>query len=257
VNARLALVFAALAACGQQPTTPAPSEAPPANSAAANPAAGNPAAATVAPAPAGSVALQTEDDKTLYVLGLTVGRSLAPFQLTPDELRKVEAGLEDFVAGRPPQVDADTYGPKIQGFAQGRASVAASKNAGESKAFLDKIAATPGATVTPSGVVFVEEKPGKGASPGPQDTVQVNYRGTLANGTEFDSSYKRGEPAEFPLDRVIPCWTEGIQKMKVGGKAKLGCPANLAYGDEGQGGDIPPGAALMFEVELLGIQKGQ
>ena len=107
----------------------------------------------------------------------------------------------------------------------------------------------------PSGLVYESLKDGNGASPAATDVVRVHYRGTLADGgTEFDSSYKRGEPAEFPLNRVIPCWTEGLQKMKVGGKAKLTCPPAIAYGARGAGGVIPPNATLNFEVELLGIK---
>ena len=106
----------------------------------------------------------------------------------------------------------------------------------------------------PSGLVYESVKDGTGASPAATDTVKVHYRGTLPEGgKEFDSSYKRGEPAEFPLNRVIPCWTEGLQKMKVGGKAKLTCPPAIAYGARGAGGVIPPNATLNFEVELLGI----
>jgi len=112
-----------------------------------------------------------------------------------------------------------------------------------------------GAVVTPSGLVYLSLKDGAGASPTAADTVKVHYKGTLANGTEFDSSYKRGEPAQFPLGGVIPCWTEGVQKMKVGGKAKLVCPAAIAYGSRGAGGVIPPNATLQFEVELIDIAK--
>jgi len=108
---------------------------------------------------------------------------------------------------------------------------------------------------TASGLLYTELKAGSGPSPTATDTVKVNYRGTLADGTEFDSSYKRGQPAEFPLNRVIPCWTEGVQKMKVGGKAKLVCPPSIAYGDRGAGKAVPPGATLTFEVELLDIKK--
>ena len=108
---------------------------------------------------------------------------------------------------------------------------------------------------TPSGLIYTELKAGNGPSPKATDTVEVNYRGTLADGKEFDSSYKRGKPAQFPLNRVIPCWTEGVQKMKVGGKAKLVCPPSIAYGDKGAGGLVPPGATLTFEVELLDIKK--
>ena len=112
----------------------------------------------------------------------------------------------------------------------------------------------PGAVVKPSGLVYLSQRDGTGPSPGPTDTVKVNYRGTFPDGREFDSSYKRGEPIEFPLDRVIKCWTEGVQLMKVGGKAKLTCPAAIAYGERGAGGVIPPNATLQFEVELLGVK---
>ena len=115
-------------------------------------------------------------------------------------------------------------------------------------------AAEPGAVVTASGLVFRPMKPGQGASPVATDTVRVHYRGTFPDGREFDSSHKRGQPAGFPLNRVIKCWTEGLQMMKVGGHARLTCPAAIAYGERGAGGgDIPPGAILRFDVELLAI----
>lgn len=106
---------------------------------------------------------------------------------------------------------------------------------------------------TPSGLVYKELQAGSGKSPLATDTVKVNYRGTLTDGTEFDSSYTRNQPAEFPLNQVIPCWTEGVQKMKVGGKSRLVCPANIAYGAQGRPPVIPGGATLVFEVELLSI----
>lgn len=116
-------------------------------------------------------------------------------------------------------------------------------------------AAAPAAIQTlHSGVTVQQLRAGNGPSPTASDTVTVNYQGTLANGTVFDSSYKRGEPTSFPLNRVVPCWTDGIQKMKVGEKARLVCPAVTAYGDNGVPGVIPPGAILTFDVELLGIQ---
>jgi FKBP-type peptidyl-prolyl cis-trans isomerase FkpA len=119
--------------------------------------------------------------------------------------------------------------------------------------YLDKAAAEPGATRTASGLVYRELRAGTGSSPAASDTVKVNYRGTLVDGTEFDSSYKRNEPISFPLSGVIPCWTEGVQKMKVGGKSQLVCPSSIAYGENGQPPVIPGGATLIFEVELLGI----
>jgi len=111
----------------------------------------------------------------------------------------------------------------------------------------------PGAVVTATGLVYRSLKEGDGPSPAASDKVRVHYRGTFPDGREFDSSYSRNEPAEFPLDKVIKCWTEGVQRMKVGGKAKLTCPAPIAYGEKGAGGVIPPNATLQFEVELLGI----
>ena len=124
-----------------------------------------------------------------------------------------------------------------------------------SKEYLEKAAAEPGAQKTASGLIYRELKAGTGASPKASDTVRVHYRGTLVDGKEFDSSYARNEPAEFPLNRVIPAWTEGVQKMKVGGKAQLVCPAHIAYGDRGAPPVIPGGATLVFEIELLGISK--
>ena len=108
---------------------------------------------------------------------------------------------------------------------------------------------------TASGMVFESIKEGTGDSPKATDTVKVHYRGTLLDGKEFDSSYKRGEPTEFPLNRVIPCWTEGVQRMKPGGKAKLTCPPGIAYGERGAGGVIPPNATLNFEVELVSVRR--
>ncbi|RKJ99614.1 FKBP-type peptidyl-prolyl cis-trans isomerase [Alicycliphilus denitrificans] len=107
---------------------------------------------------------------------------------------------------------------------------------------------------TGSGLVYESLKEGSGTAPKATDTVRVHYRGTLANGKEFDSSYQRGQATEFPLNRVIPCWTEGLQRMKPGGKARLTCPASIAYGERGAGGVIPPNATLHFEVELLSVR---
>ena len=114
--------------------------------------------------------------------------------------------------------------------------------------------ASPSASVTtPSGLIYESVKDGTGPSPRATDVVTVHYRGTLLDGTEFDSSYKRNEPASFPLSRVIPCWTEALQRMKVGGKARLTCPPEIAYGTRGAGGVIPPNATLRFDVELLKV----
>jgi FKBP-type peptidyl-prolyl cis-trans isomerase FkpA len=120
-------------------------------------------------------------------------------------------------------------------------------------AYLEKAAAEPGAVKTSSGLVFKELRPGSGSGPHRTSKVKVNYRGTLVDGTEFDSSYKRGQPAEFGLDQVVPCWTEGVQRMHPGEKARLVCPSKIAYGDAGSPPTIPPGATLIFEIELLDI----
>ncbi|MDP2163876.1 MAG: FKBP-type peptidyl-prolyl cis-trans isomerase [Hydrogenophaga sp.] len=120
-------------------------------------------------------------------------------------------------------------------------------------AVLEAAAQEPGAVVTKSGLVYRVLKEGTGVSPGASDRVKVHYKGTFADGKEFDSSYSRGNPIEFPLNRVIPCWTEGVQRMRLGGKAKLTCPSQIAYGERGAGRVIPPNATLVFEVQLLGI----
>ena len=120
-------------------------------------------------------------------------------------------------------------------------------------AVTDAASKEAGAVVTSTGLVYRSLKDGTGASPTPVDKVKVHYRGTFPDGKEFDSSYKTNQPAEFPLSGVIRCWTEGVQRMKVGGKAKLTCPPNIAYGERGAGGVIPPGATLLFEVELLAV----
>ncbi|RCW63436.1 FKBP-type peptidyl-prolyl cis-trans isomerase [Pseudorhodoferax soli] len=133
------------------------------------------------------------------------------------------------------------------------AALLASTAWGQTVTTLDAAAKEPGAQTTASGLVYRSLQDGSGASPGASDKVKVHYRGTFLDGKEFDSSYKRNAPIEFPLNGVIPCWTEGVQKMKVGGKAKLTCPAAIAYGSRGAGGVIPPNATLQFEVELLGI----
>jgi FKBP-type peptidyl-prolyl cis-trans isomerase FkpA len=205
---------------------------------------------------ASTPAPQTEDQKTLYALGLAVGRNLQQFNLTPQELAYVEKGLADQVQNKTPDVDITTYGPKIQDLARTRAQARAVVEKGKSKEFLDAAAKEPGAEKLADGLVFKSLQPGTGPSPTAADRVKVHYRGTLTDGTEFDSSIKRGTPAEFPLGGVIKCWTEGLQKMKVGGKAKLVCPSDIAYGDQGRPPSIPGGATLTFEVELLSIESG-
>lgn len=198
---------------------------------------------------------KTEEQKTLYALGLLVSRSLATFSLTPSEVEIVKQGLTDAASGMSPQVDLGVYSGKVQELARARRKLQGEKLAAVNKDFLDKAAREKGAVRSDSGLVYLSLKEGTGAVPGSTDTVKVNYRGTLPDGREFDSSYKRGKPTELRLDGVIRCWTEGLQKMKAGGRAKLVCPSSIAYGDAGAGDLILPGAALVFEVELLEVKK--
>jgi FKBP-type peptidyl-prolyl cis-trans isomerase FkpA/FKBP-type peptidyl-prolyl cis-trans isomerase FklB len=199
--------------------------------------------------------LKTDDQKTLYAIGLFVSRSLVPFNLTEAELEYVKAGLTDGVGGKEPKVDLQTYSPKVQELQKSRMSVAAAVEKKAGQAYLDKAASEKGATKTASGLIMTTIKPGNGVSPKPTDKVKVHYTGTLTDGTVFDSSVERKEPATFQLNSVIPCWTEGVQLMKVGGKAKLVCPSTIAYGDRGAPPKIKPGATLVFDVELLDIVK--
>jgi FKBP-type peptidyl-prolyl cis-trans isomerase FkpA/FKBP-type peptidyl-prolyl cis-trans isomerase FklB len=199
--------------------------------------------------------LETDEEKTMYALGLAMSQNLAPLNLSEKELTLVEAGLADGVLKREKKVDLTTFGPKINELASARMKAGAEANKKAAQPFLEKAAAEKGARKTASGLVYKELKAGSGDAPKASDTVKVHYTGTLTDGTVFDSSVKRGEPATFPVSGVIKCWTEGLQMMKVGGKAKLVCPSDIAYGDQGRPPQIGPGAPLVFEVELLEIVK--
>ncbi|MBS2023432.1 MAG: FKBP-type peptidyl-prolyl cis-trans isomerase [Deltaproteobacteria bacterium] len=194
---------------------------------------------------------KTDEEKTLYTLGLMVGDSLKPFSLTKKELETVKKGMEDSVLGNKKLTEIQEWGPKVQALGQTRAAAAAEKEKAAAKDFMAKKAKEPGAKVTASGLIFKSLSPGTGAQPKPTDRVSVNYAGTFIDGKPFDSS-KPGQPANFALNQVVACWTEGLGMMKVGEKAQLICPASIAYGDRGRPG-IPGGATLVFTVELLGI----
>jgi FKBP-type peptidyl-prolyl cis-trans isomerase FkpA len=198
---------------------------------------------------------KTEDDKTIYALGLVLGRNISVFNLSPSELDLVKAGLSDAVLKHKPAVDADQYRQKVDTLARSRANVGAEKEKAQAKAIVEKAAREPGAVKTPSGLVMRTTKPGTGPSPAATDRVKVHYEGRLVDGTVFDSSRKRGEPATFPLSGVIKCWTEGLGRMKVGEQAQLTCPSDVAYGDGGRPPTIPGGATLIFDVELIEIVK--
>ena len=217
------------------------------------PAAKSPDAAAKAGAPAAAAAgtFTTDDQKTVYAIGLSMAQQLSQLGLSRAELEILKQALTDAAAGKP-AIELNTWGPKINAFAQARMGRAAVAEKARGKAYVDKAAAEPGATRTATGLVYHELTAGTGASPKATDKVRVHYRGTLVDGTEFDSSYKTNAPAEFPLNGVIPCWTEGVQRMKVGGKSRLVCPSEIAYGDGGRP-SIPGGATLIFEIELLAI----
>jgi len=211
--------------------------------------------AAVADAAAAPPELKTEEQKTLYALGLVLAQNLGAFALNATELEIVKAGLTDGVTNKDKKVDLQTYGPKIQELQRTRVTAAAVPERKAGQAYVEKAAAEKGAIKTPSGAVVTTLKPGTGPSPAATDKVKVHYQGTLTDGTVFDSSIQRGEPITFPLNGVIKCWTEGVQQMKVGGKSRLVCPADTAYGDRGAPPKIKPGATLVFEVELLEIVK--
>jgi FKBP-type peptidyl-prolyl cis-trans isomerase FkpA len=196
---------------------------------------------------------QTDEEKVIYAIGVAVSQSLARYNLTASELDLVAKGVVDGATGKA-DIDIREYSAKIQEFARERASAAAENEKAAAAPFLAEMAAKPGAEKLESGMIYIETQTGTGKSPKATDTVKVHYHGTLADGTVFDSSKERGTPATFPLNRVIKCWTEGVQKIKEGGKATLVCPSDLAYGDRGSPPKIQPGATLVFEVELLEVQ---
>ncbi|HET9475717.1 MAG TPA: FKBP-type peptidyl-prolyl cis-trans isomerase [Steroidobacteraceae bacterium] len=197
----------------------------------------------------------TEDEKTLYAIGVYLSKQVEPFALKPEEVTQVQKGFADGVAGNKPVVTIEEYIPKIQALQMARMQATSEKVAGEETAYLDKTQKETGATKTASGMLIKHTQEGKGASPAATDQVSVNYAGRFTSGEEFDSSVKNGGPVTFPLDRVIPCWTEGLQLMKVGGKAQLVCPSGLAYGQGGKPPTIPANSTLLFDVELLEIVK--
>jgi FKBP-type peptidyl-prolyl cis-trans isomerase len=207
-----------------------------------------PAAAEKKPAPA-------DTDKALYAVGLSVAKSLEVFNLAPGELDKVVQGIKDGAANKPKFALDEKAQQSVQELARARLAVTAEKEKTKGSSYLDKAAKEKGAVKTESGAIVIPLKEGAGATPAATDKVKVHYTGTLVDGKEFDSSRKRGEPAEFPLNGVIKCWTEALQKMKVGGRAKVVCPSAIAYGEQGRPPVIPGNAVLTFDVELLDIVK--
>jgi FKBP-type peptidyl-prolyl cis-trans isomerase FkpA len=198
---------------------------------------------------------KTDDEKVFYALGLDIGKNVDVFGMSAAEVDLVKAGLSDAIAKRKPKVDLDAVRPKIFEMARKRQDLKSVAEKQKGKETVAKAAKEAGAEQLPSGLVIKSSRVGTGDSPTEADTVKVNYEGRLADGTVFDSSYKRNQPAQFPLKGVVKCWTEGLQKMKIGGKAQLTCPADIAYGDQGRPPTIPGGATLIFDIELLEVTK--
>ena len=195
---------------------------------------------------------QSEEDKTVYALGYLIGERAKSANLTPEEAAIAARGFYDAAVQEEGKVDLQKYSKEAMAFNRKRIAERTAKEKEKSKPFIEAAAKEEGAEVLPSGLVFRTLVEGTGASPTQGDVVRVHYRGSLADGTEFDSSYAKGKPADISLNRVVRCWQEGIPKMKVGGKARLVCPSDIGYGDRGSR-NIPGGAALNFEVELLEI----
>ena len=201
------------------------------------------------------VALETEDQKTLYAIGMIISNQLQPFALSEEELAPIVQGIMDGISGLDAKVDMATYEARINEMLSERSAIVAAKEATVSESYLKQFDSDESILKTESGALVKMVEEGTGDIPTASDTVMVHYEGSLIDGTVFDSSLQRGSPATFPLSGVIACWTEGLQKMKVGGKAQLICPADTAYGDRGMPPKIGPGATLIFEVNLLEIKK--
>ena len=202
--------------------------------------------------------LKDQKDKFSYSIGVNIGSNLSK-QNIPVNPDAITAGIKDAIAGKP-QLTPDQIKEVMATFEKDmeqKQKAAGEKNASEGTKFLEENKKKDGVKTTASGLQYKALKQGTGAQPKESDTVTVNYRGTLINGTEFDSSYKRGQSATFPLSGVIKGWTEGLQLMKVGSKYQLFVPPNLGYGDRAVGPDISPNSTLIFEVELLDIKPAE
>jgi FKBP-type peptidyl-prolyl cis-trans isomerase FklB len=204
-----------------------------------------------------SAPFKDQKDKVSYSIGVNIGMNLNR-QKVPVNSDALSAGLKDGIAGKPQMTEAEMK-ETMTAFEKDmteQQKVAGEKNATTGAKFLEENKKKEGVKSTPSGLEYKSLKEGNGPQPKASDTVTVNYRGTLIDGTEFDSSYKRGEPATFPLNGVIKGWTEGLQLMKKGSKYQFWIPANLAYGERSSGAGIPPNSTLIFEVELLDVKGG-
>ena len=212
------------------------------------------AAAPKSAAPAKAASGETEQDKTLYALGVLLSRNLESFQLSEAEFAHVKAGIVDGYHKKPAAASAEASLPQIQALQKSRVMLVSAHEKEIGQAYLDKAASAPGATKTASGLLYIPVAVGSGSSPARTDRVTVNYEGRLVDGTVFDSSAQHGQAATLQVANIIPCWTEALQLMKVGGKSRIVCPAGLAYGDRGAPPKIKPGATLEFDIELLSIE---
>jgi FKBP-type peptidyl-prolyl cis-trans isomerase len=201
------------------------------------------------------VAPKTDDEKALYALGVIMSKNVTTFEFTDQELALVSAGLADGARNKATMDDTAIQAlvPKLQELQTKRIADATKREKAAGTAFVAKAAAEKDAQKTASGLVYKPTAVGTGAAPKAADTVKVHYEGKFVDGKVFDSSRERNEPATFPLNGVIPCWTEAVQLMKVGGKAHVTCPPELAYGDEGRPPQMRGGATLVFDIELLAI----
>lgn len=207
------------------------------------------------PAPASMPEPTTDDEKTIYALGVGLSRQIAPFHLSAAELEILKAGLTDGATRASTSVSPETYREKIAQLADVRSAAAAADQKKAGAAFLDRATAEEGARKLATGLVLKTIREGTGKSPMLADTARVRYSGRLIDGTVFDSTSDEAQPAALPMGQVIPCLAQVLQLMKEGGKARLVCPSNLAYGDRGLPPSIPPGATLTFEVELIEVAK--
>jgi len=192
-----------------------------------------------------------ENQKVLYSLGFAMSRNLASFGLDADEVKLVLDGLRDGILSGKSAVPMEQYASKIEPYLQSRQAAVGAQEQRLGAEFREELAAEAGAQQTESGMLYIEQLAGEGAQPAATDRVRVHYDGTFRDGRVFDSSRMAGTPVVFALDAVVPCFSEGIQRMRVGGKARLVCPPELAYGESGYPPMIPPGATLIFEIELL------
>lgn len=200
----------------------------------------------------GSKAPSTDEEKTFYTVGVMFGERLKNLNLSDTEIEMIKSGLGDSVKGSKLAVDPAQYQKKVQETFQARINASNEVVKKDGAKFLEDFVAK-GAKKTDSGLAYQIEKEGTGKAPKADDVVEVHYKGTLIDGKEFDSSYKRGKTVSFPLNRVIKGWTEGLQLIKEGGKMKMVIPSDLAYGDRGAPPNIPGGATLIFDVELVKV----